>query len=431
MAEPTANQLMAFTVVERVTSVFSLVGTSFILLTFVSSRRFHKPINRLVFYASFGNMISNIATLISTSGPDSGVESSLCQFQGFVIQMFLPADALWAMAMAYNVYLTFFRKYNETQLRAMEIKYFILCYGLPAVPAFIYLGLRTNNLGMVYGNAVLWCWVGKSWDALRVATFYGPVWVVMLATFTIYAFAGIEIYQKRKQLVDFLHRPSSPVPPLIVNPFTSTKTTEVKITREAIEPSRSDSPSDMIESAPPAVDGSGEPAGRYQPYSITIEGNPPTTTALTRATQATTIAETNRAAWGYARCAFFFFVVMLITWIPSSVNRVYGLVHPTQFSFALNFVAALVLPLQGFWNSVIYIMTSLPACRSLWYQLRGTRPPPRQPRGHTMSTYGKLGAAIDLKPSVSHHSSRSSSHLDVGREGSQRELAPGGGEQEC
>ena len=57
--------------------------------------------------------------------------------------------------------------------------------------------------------------------------------------------------------------------------------------------------------------------------------------------------------------------------VPSSINRVYGVTHPENFLFPLQWVSAFVLPLQGFWNSVIYIMTSLPACHSLWDHLTG------------------------------------------------------------
>ena len=32
-------------------------------------------------------------------------------------------------------------------------------------------------------------------------------------------------------------------------------------------------------------------------------------------------------------------------------------------------LTAFVLPLQGFWNCVIYISTSLPACKTLWASL--------------------------------------------------------------
>lgn len=45
-------ELETFTLIERVVSVFSLLGCVFIIGTFAASKSFHKPINRLVFYAS-------------------------------------------------------------------------------------------------------------------------------------------------------------------------------------------------------------------------------------------------------------------------------------------------------------------------------------------------------------------------------------------
>jgi hypothetical protein len=83
---PSQEQLLAISVTERVCSTVSLVGTFVIVATFIGSRSFRKPINRLVFYASWGNIMANIATLISQSGIHAGVGSPLCQFQAFLIQ---------------------------------------------------------------------------------------------------------------------------------------------------------------------------------------------------------------------------------------------------------------------------------------------------------------------------------------------------------
>lgn len=83
----TPNQLRSLETVERVASCFSLVGTVFIFVTFLSSSNFRKPINRLIFAASWGNTVCNIATLLSQSGIRAGQGSHLCQFQGFLIQM--------------------------------------------------------------------------------------------------------------------------------------------------------------------------------------------------------------------------------------------------------------------------------------------------------------------------------------------------------
>lgn len=83
----TEDQTRTVVIVERVSSVLSLIGIFFILSTFLLSSSFNKPINRLVFFASWGNMGMNIATLISEDGPAAGANSPLCQFQAFLIQM--------------------------------------------------------------------------------------------------------------------------------------------------------------------------------------------------------------------------------------------------------------------------------------------------------------------------------------------------------
>lgn len=111
-------QLDLFNVIERACSVFSLVGCIFIIVTFCTSDSFHKPINRLVFYASLyvhfpsrslrwdvtiimpprcsylcllvllrsGNMMTNVATLMARTYVDAPWSAG-CQFQGFLIQM--------------------------------------------------------------------------------------------------------------------------------------------------------------------------------------------------------------------------------------------------------------------------------------------------------------------------------------------------------
>ena len=164
------RQIHAIEITEKVGSALSLLGAAFIITTFLSDRGFHKPINRLVFYASWGNVMANAGTMISRTGIHYGGNSALCQFQGFLIQMYalvqllpfhsdqcrlLPADALWTFAMACNVYLTFFHHYNAEQLRSLEWRYALFAYGTPLVPAFIYFFLHTVEKGKVYGPAVV------------------------------------------------------------------------------------------------------------------------------------------------------------------------------------------------------------------------------------------------------------------------------------
>jgi hypothetical protein len=55
--------------------------------------------------------------------------------------------------MAFNVYLTFFQKYDAHQLRSLEPRYLVFCYGLPFIPALAFCFIRSDARGRVYGSA--------------------------------------------------------------------------------------------------------------------------------------------------------------------------------------------------------------------------------------------------------------------------------------
>lgn len=60
----------------------------------------------------------------------------------------------------------------------------------------------------------------------------------------------------------------------------------------------------------------------------------------------------------YLRTSFIFAFAVLITWIPSSINRLYSLSHNGDVSFELSLASGCVLPLQGVWNAIIFLTTS-------------------------------------------------------------------------
>ncbi|KAL8709575.1 MAG: hypothetical protein Q9220_005667 [cf. Caloplaca sp. 1 TL-2023] len=356
MGEPlTEGQHHALQITERVASIFSLLGATFIILTFILSPAFRKPVNRLIFYASWGNMFGNLATLISQSGVKAGPDAALCQFQGFLIQMFFVADALWNLAMAINVYLTLFKKYNAQQLKALEWRYHLLCYGTPFVIALVY------------------CFVDTQGRAL-----------------TLYVLSGREIFRKRSELRAFRHSSFD-------SPFSSYKTTEVCVTSELahLPPTI---PVNCFDKADPSIPHSSpnnnnnnlnpQNTTSYEQYSTTINSSPPSSDTLdpsssprtssalghhhSKTTQTQThraALEANTAAWHYTKVALLFFVSLCVTWIPSSINRIYDLAHPDDVSYPLNFVSAIVLPLMGFWNGVIYVATTRQVCVGVFWDL--------------------------------------------------------------
>ncbi|KAL8989607.1 MAG: hypothetical protein Q9169_008323 [Polycauliona sp. 2 TL-2023] len=363
----TQEQSLVMALTERIISSASVVGILFIILTYMFSSAFSKPINRLVFYASWGNLGLCIVALISMDGPDAGEDSALCQFQGFMAQLFLGVDAYWAFCMAVNIYLVFFRSYNTHQLQGLDHKYFIACYGFALIPSIVYLFIHTKDRGKIYGGAVLWCWVSNEWNFLRIAVLYVFMWVAVLIAIVIYIMAGRDVWRKRDALKGFLN-------PFNEDPFATnvTMTTSVTITSESRKPSLPNLEVREVDES--HLD------QNYDAYSVNIEigqqrpelpqrPSRPAVFRIPAITRTAALSEENADAFLYARVAFLFFIALLITWVPSSVNRAHSLVHPEKIDFPLNFTSAIVFSSQGLLNCVVYMATSQSACRRLWAKM--------------------------------------------------------------
>ena len=243
----------------------------------------------------------------------------------------------------------------------------------------------------------LWCWVADEWDYLRLALFYGPVWLVLVVTLAIYIAAGKQIFEKRRQLRSFAGHASNEMATTLPEPFANpfgTKTTEISVSTELADMSERPSERNSMD-----ANGKLRKGNIYNDYSVTIEGSKPPVLAppvspgprklSTRGGpvdlnqwQRRAAMESNNAAWSYTKCAMLFFVAILVTWVsrapsfpqtyaykqlqvPSTINRVYQIARPESTSFPLLFVSALVLPLQGFWNALVYATTSWKACQEL------------------------------------------------------------------
>jgi hypothetical protein len=119
----TIDQISAMEITERVCSILSLLGAAFVIGTFMFDKSFHRPINRLVFYASWGNVMANIGTLISVSGIHLGIDGPLCQFQAFLVQ--------WYVGVAFGTWdctLTSIRKVRDCRC-VMDLR-----HGIQRVP---------------------------------------------------------------------------------------------------------------------------------------------------------------------------------------------------------------------------------------------------------------------------------------------------------
>lgn len=171
--------------------------------------------------------------------------------------------------------------------------------------------------------------------------------------------AAVVLWSEREHLHDFLNL-------LNENPFPSTITTEIEITYEERSIVKDDSYQDISEIISPS-----------DQYAVAIQASPyqqqETQTYQMRRMRSLTreVAESgsNPEAWLYARVAILFFIAMIITWVPASINRISQMANPGTVNFALNYIESLVMSLQGVWNVIVYVITSQAACQRLAYRM--------------------------------------------------------------
>ena len=66
----------------------------------------------------------------------------------------MQSDPWWSFAMAINVYMVFFMSYPLHDFHRHLWLYCLICFGIPAIPAFICLFYAPNGQ-RIYGNATV------------------------------------------------------------------------------------------------------------------------------------------------------------------------------------------------------------------------------------------------------------------------------------
>ncbi len=65
------------------------------------------------------------------------------------------------------------------------------------------------------------------------------------------------------------------------------------------------------------------------------------------------------------------FAALVVVWAPSSIHCVYRINNPEKPCFGLTLASALGLPLQGFWNAVVWVVTSWGEYKGAWKPFMG------------------------------------------------------------
>ncbi|KAI1178717.1 hypothetical protein F4777DRAFT_593896 [Nemania sp. FL0916] len=380
-------QIQTIVLFERLGAALSLVSVLSILVVFAMFKRLRTVPNTFIVFASVANLGASVACLIGYSGVLAGSTSRLCQAQAFLFELFMQSDPWWSFAMAVNVYMVFFFSANPNNFLRYWYAYCLVCYGIPFIPALWLLLVHGGTSEGVYGDATIWCWIDRDWSDLRIYTYYLPIWVCIVLSSFIYIAVGYYVFQQRNQL-----RNLSLSNPTRTNDTPGTRDSGEKnlftnaavmgtVNREVLQVTTINTESERV-SRP--LSGTA-PLNWFKSPAEDHSNHDRQATPTQMATTVTSIsaepqAKATKSVWrrmndsfnrwcnkfnhldpvklAYLRTSFVFAVSVLITWTPSSINRVHDIVRPNEFSYPLNLASAIVLPLQGLWNGIIFFSTS-------------------------------------------------------------------------
>ncbi|RDW68711.1 putative cAMP receptor (Car4) [Aspergillus mulundensis] len=304
------------------------------------------------------NIFDFVATMISASGPEAGNESGLCRFQAFSLQIFPVADVLWKLAMTWDVFLVVFWQYEPEALRRLEKRYLAAITTITFIPAFVFLFVRNDTRGPLYGSVTVSTAAQK--DALMgevtssLPRFGAPYLQNGCSTrsYSITHRYGTMPHDRKRQWANILPR-------LLIAMIFALYIIIVRelfrlrhewlLTRDdclvlssAALPSN-DSIIGAILNNTKTPDGINSTICLVPPYVANKRPAP-----LIRQHSAVSLRK-------FLPMPILFFVALLATWVTPTIDRIYAFRHPGQEPYGLMLAVAGLGSLRGFWNGVIFL----------------------------------------------------------------------------
>ncbi|KAI0409477.1 hypothetical protein F4802DRAFT_144940 [Xylaria palmicola] len=452
-------QIQTIVLFERLGAAISLVGVISIFIAFATFKRLQTVPNTFIIFASVANLGASVACLIGYSGVLAGSTSRLCQAQAFLFELFMQSDPWWSFAMAVNVYMVFFFSANPHNFLRYWWAYFIVCYGIPFIPALWLLLVRDGTGDAVYGDATvyvslqsrvgdtniyqIWCWIDRDWSDLRIYTYYLPIWVCILLSSFIYIAVGYYVFKQRNQLRNLsLSNPRHNQPEArdsgekdlfgnaavmgTINREVLQVTTINTESERVSRPLSGTAPINWFKGPVEEQSNSERHAGASTPAPMATTVTSITAEPRVRVKESfwfrvqvgferwcSKFSHMDPVKLAYLRTSFVFAVSVLITWTPSSINRVHDIVRPQEFNYPLNLASAIVLPLQGLWNAVIFFSTSWQSLReevrAKWAHFKGI------PRGQhaAVAARNERDRVIELERRVTRQRDDTHSEISV------------------
>jgi hypothetical protein len=195
------DQIHAIRLASVIASCFGIVGSVFVISTYMcikSLQSYHRSLIIYLCVANFGKAVSGVLSgLYPILQPHQ--KQHLCYVQAGFIQYFDVSASLWAASIATYLYLGVYKMWQEEALKK-AIKIFIgLGFGLPLIPVFIL--FLDGAFGQANpGSEIAWCWIAMDRPVLRLTMYYIPLIIMWIFTIVLY----ITVMKQVSRLLSFL-----------------------------------------------------------------------------------------------------------------------------------------------------------------------------------------------------------------------------------
>jgi len=181
-------------IIVTVSGAISILGSSFIIFSYLLYKEYKHFHLRLILYLSVSDFFTAATSLIGPQVRNTYYGSSYyyCYINAATVQFFFLCSVLWTGCIAHTVDQVI-RKQNH-KVEKFEKYYHLFCWGIPA--AFdIYLGVTKS-----FGDAGLWCWIKADRSILRFICFYLPVSVVLVYNVVCYFLLSHTLNDERSRI---------------------------------------------------------------------------------------------------------------------------------------------------------------------------------------------------------------------------------------
>lgn len=190
MEAPSSNYEM------RVPAVLSIIGSLFMIITYLIFPRFHTlKYMEIIFYVSLNDLIASIGVAIGYV--NSG--SIACWIQGITTNYNYLSSILWTVVLSYDLFSII---KSSKPIRDHRICH-IICWGFPLLTTL--LPLSTNTIATPKQSSD-WCFIGNRYDSpawgilvWEILSFY--LWVWLSIIFIIYLYIRMFMMLSNKNLI--------------------------------------------------------------------------------------------------------------------------------------------------------------------------------------------------------------------------------------